>query len=70
MTQFERKELVMMLNIMQKQLEVLSLKRDEKIVIEIPGTKYVYKGRLKTRVALALARVMENEKYSILNNHQ
>ena len=41
-------------------------------MIEVPGrhTKHVFSNQMSAKVAKAIARVMENERYSILNKHQ
>ena len=72
MTQTERRQMIVMLNAMQREFEEVAKETEGLIMVEIPGrhTKHVYSKEMSAKVAKALARVMENERYSIINKHQ
>ena len=72
MTQTERRQMIVMLNAMQREFESVASEVGGVIMIEVPGmrTKHVFSDKMSAKVAKAIARVMENERYSILNIHQ
>ena len=72
MTQTERRQMIVMLNAMQREFEEVAKEEGGVIMIEVPGmrTKHVFSNQMSAKVARALARVMENERYSIINKHQ
>ena len=72
MTQTERRQMIVMLNAMQREFESVASEVGGVIMIEVLGrhTKHVFSNQMSAKVARALARVMENERYSIINKHQ
>lgn len=67
MTQTERKQMIGMLCAMQREFERVALEEGGVMMIEVPGmrTKHVFSDKMSAKVAKAIARVMENERYSI-----
>lgn len=72
MTQTERRQMIVMLNAMQREFESVASEVGGVIMIEVPErhTKHVFSNQMSAKVAKAIARVMENERYSIINKHQ
>lgn len=61
-----------MLTAMQREFEKVATDTEGLMRIDIPciHTSHVFTADMSSKIARAIARVMESERYSIFNNHQ